>query len=168
MFRKEFALLSLFEKARKVEGRKKLQKVIYLLKLDNVPFEMEYKYHHYGPYSAELQSEINHLVMHGLIEESHKSEMYIYEISEKGNEFLKSYREMTPEVFDIPDELLKTLLASGTNVLEMASTYAFLLEMGYKDKEAEEKTIELKDHLKYCLEEAKVLAESIISTESRY
>lgn len=165
MFEKEFALLSLFERAGKVEGRKKLQKIIYLLKLNNIPFEMEYKYHHYGPYSAELQSEINYLVMHKLLKESSTGEMYIYEITDKGHEFLNSYRKMTADDFYIPDDLLDKLLNSSTSLLEMASTYAFLLEMGYEEKEAEKKAVELKEHLTYCLAEAKNLAESIMQIE---
>lgn len=162
MFEKEFALLSLFEKAKKIEGRKKLQKVIYLLKLNNIQFEMEFKYHHYGPYSAGLQSEINYLVMHDLLNESNVGEMYSYEITNKGHEFLKSYRQMNADNFYIPDLLLEELLNSNTPLLEMASTYAFLLEMGYEEDEAEKKATELKGHLTYCLDDAKNLATSIM------
>lgn len=162
MFKKEYALLNLFEKATQIDGRKKLQKIVYLLKLYKLPFEMNYKYYHYGPYSAELQTEINYLVSHGLLDELPIGEMYVYRINNKGYEFLKSYRKMIDDDFEIPENLLNELLDCDTSVLEMASTYAYLLEMGYGQEEAYNKAVKLKPYLEYCFDEAKTVVEQIM------
>lgn len=155
MFEKEFALLSFFEKAERIKGRKKLQKTVHLLQFRGVPFDLDYTYHYYGPYSADLQVEVDTLVRQGLLEETMEGEMYVYKITEKGKEFLKAYRRFINSDFDIPDDLLKELLSKNVQVLEIASTYAYLLELGYSPEEAEKEAKELKKHLATFFEEAR-------------
>jgi len=58
--------MQFFEIAKKVEGRIKLQKVIYILQTKGlVNFELDYKYALYGPYSQDLQLQIDYLTIIG-------------------------------------------------------------------------------------------------------
>lgn len=159
MFEREFALLSLFERAGRIRGRKKLQKTVHLLQFKGVPFNLDYTYHYYGPYSSELQIEIDNLVKQGFLREFMEGDMYVYEITEKGAEFLRAYREFVDSNFDIPDDLLEKLLNKNTQVLEIASTYAYLLESGYSYEKAEKEAKKLKEHLAVFFEDARELVE---------
>lgn len=155
LFEKEYALLRLFEVTGCIEGRKKLQKTVHLLQSKGVPFDMKFKYYHYGPYSTDLQSQINMLVAYGLIDESnHHGDMYIYEITEKGKEFIAKYRKEISSEFFLPVGLVKHLLSTCATTLELSSTYSYLIEMGYDAESAHERTTELKPHLKNHLSDA--------------
>lgn len=163
MFEKEYALLKLFEETDRIEGRKKLQKTVHLLQSKGIPYDVNFKYHYYGPYSADLQSQIDSMVAYNLIHEHSNGETYIYEITEKGREFMIRYRELVKNDFSLPKDSVKFLLSYPANVLELASTYAYLIGMGYDRLAAEAKAIELKPHLKHHMAEAERLYDSLLN-----
>lgn len=154
LFEKEYALLKLFEVTGYIEGRKKLQKTVYLLQSMGVPFDMKFKYYHYGPYSADLQSQINMLVAYELIDESNHGDTYIYKITEKGKEFITKYRNEISSELSLPVESVKYLLSTCATTLEVSSTYSYLIGMGYDAESARIRTTELKPHLKNSLRDA--------------
>ena len=47
--------------AGEVAGRKKLQKMVYIAKKMNFPFQEKYQFHIYGPYSEELTLRVEEL-----------------------------------------------------------------------------------------------------------
>jgi hypothetical protein len=53
-----------------IEGRKKLQKMVHILQEFGVPFEVSYGYHHYGPFSEQLQDCIQSFEHDQLIHET--------------------------------------------------------------------------------------------------
>lgn len=53
-----------------IEGRKKLQKMVHILQEFGVPFEVRYGYHHYGPFSEQLQESVQSFMHDGLITET--------------------------------------------------------------------------------------------------
>src|SRR6516162_1905831 len=53
-----------------VYGRVRLQKMFYLLDRIGLGSELDYEYHYYGPYSAELTEQIKDAVAFGFIEET--------------------------------------------------------------------------------------------------
>ncbi len=161
MFEKEYALLKLFEEVQRVKGRKKLQKTVYLLQISGIPFNMKYKYHYYGPYSAELQSQVDALVDYSLLMEKNNGDAYIYEITDKGREFIQKYREKSDDDISLPIELIDYILAYPATVLELASTYAYLIDMGYTNEMARTKALELKPHLKGYIATAEKLYSSL-------
>lgn len=167
MLSSEYALIRLFNSVPQIIGRKKLQKVVYLLQQIGVPYTEKFSYHHYGPYSAELQAEIDRLVDYRLLTETFTDKTYIYKITEEGNSFLKKYEKNFGGSFDLPQDILERLMDTHTYVLEMASTYAYLLEMGYQQDEALEKALELKPHLSDCIDDAKALYDEIIAMSQR-
>lgn len=53
-----------------IEGRKKLQKMVHILQEFGVPFDVRYGYHHYGPFSEQLQESVQSFMQDGLIAET--------------------------------------------------------------------------------------------------
>jgi len=50
-----FQLAALFSAVNEIEGRKKLQKTVHILQEFGVSFGVSFGYHHYGPFSEQLQ-----------------------------------------------------------------------------------------------------------------
>src|ERR1700733_4786732 len=73
-------IMQFFEVAKKVEGRIRLQKIIYILQTKGiVNFELDYKYALYGPYSQDLQLEIDYLKAIGFLKETARKN-FTYEL----------------------------------------------------------------------------------------
>lgn len=154
MFKSAYYLLELLNSLGVIEGRKKLQKMIHLIEASGVNLPFKYEYHFYGPYSAQLQEEINVLVNQGFLEEYKKNETYIYEITQRGKDFKNKLEESYSFSFDFDEKLLASLNKKSSQFLEMVSTYAFLLDSGYNTEGAKLKAIELKPHLKHLIDDA--------------
>ncbi|MDB6118908.1 MAG: hypothetical protein JWO08_2689, partial [Verrucomicrobiaceae bacterium] len=60
----------LFKGVSHVEGRKKLQKMVHILQEFGVPFGVRFGYHHYGPFSEQLQDSLQSFQHDGLIAET--------------------------------------------------------------------------------------------------
>ena len=56
-------------------SRIRLQKIAYLLKQLGGPVDFEFSYHHYGPYSRELDNAVVFALAFGLIDEEQKNRM---------------------------------------------------------------------------------------------
>lgn len=154
MFESTYCLLSILGSVERVKGRKKLQKTLHLLESSGADVPFKYEYHFFGPYSAELQEEVNFSVQQGFIEETKTDETYVYTITEKGRKFKERLDASGDYQFILDDVLLNSLSQKSSQFLEMVSTYAFLIESGYKPEEAKIKAVELKEHLKNCINEA--------------
>lgn len=153
MFDSAYLLLSFFDNVELVEGRKKLQKMVHLLTTAGADFSFKYQYHHYGPYSAQLQDEINFMVRQAFLEEFKENETYVYKITGRGKEF-KNILEKNINC-DLNRELVLSLNEHSSQFLEMVSTYAFLLDSGYDSHSAIQKANELKPHLSGYAEDAR-------------
>jgi uncharacterized protein len=74
-----------------VTGRKKLQKMIYIMKKMGVPFQEKYEFHIYGPYSEELTARIEELCDMGFLSEKLEDKgsyvQYHYEVTKNGTDF---------------------------------------------------------------------------------
>jgi uncharacterized protein YwgA len=138
-------LLEILSKG-EVRGRKKLQKIVYILEHYGMDAPYKYSYHFYGPYSAQLQEEIEFLVQYNFIEEISENGTYEYKITDEGERFRKQIGRN--QDISINNELLTKLNAESSQFLEMLSTYIFLLSSGYDDAAARSKAAELKPHLK--------------------
>lgn len=163
MFEQEYALLKMFEGTQRIEGRKKLQKTVHLLQITGVPFGMDFKYYYYGPYSAELQSYVDTLVDYGMLAEQNNGDGYIYEMTDKGKEFIQKYEEAVGGELSLPDQLVKHLLSFPATTLELTSTIGYLASLGYTKDEAQSKALELKPHLKSHLDKAGELYNSLVA-----
>ena len=152
MFKGAFYILEIMEKLSTIEGRKKLQKMVYLLESSENEIPFKYSYHHYGPYSAQLQEEVDFLVGQFFLQEIRQNGKYIYKITDRGREFKKELEGIND--ISLSDELLYRLNSKNSQFLEVVSTYAFLIEAGYEKSNAREKTLELKPHLGTTIDEA--------------
>jgi len=152
MFKGASFLLGVVEGVGTIRGRKKLQKMVYILELKGADIPYKYSYHHYGPYSQQLQEEINFLVRENFLTESKENGIYVYSITSLGKEFKSTIKDTLDA--NIMQNLLNDLNSKSPQFLELVSTYAFLREGGYDEKKGKEKTLELKPHLRTEMEKA--------------
>ena len=69
----------------KVQGRKRLQKLVFLLqKCDKTPFQYSFISYLYGPYCSDLQNDVDRLVSAGYITEDRTNYLYSYEVTREG------------------------------------------------------------------------------------
>lgn len=128
--------------------------MVHLLKSAGTQFQFKYRYDHYGPYSSQLQSEMDQLVKQGYLAETNINGVYEYTIIAKGLEFKSLLERDGGYSFPLNKAVYKKLSRKYTPFLEMFSTYVFLLESGYTVGQAKEKAAELKPHLITILDEA--------------
>lgn len=118
-------LMQFFSVAKEVTGRKKLQKMIYILQKCHVPFEEKYQFHFYGPYSEELSLRVEELANLGFITEEKEDKknfhQYNYRITDDGQEFLNQF------ALDMPDfsEQVALMKQKSSRFLELVSTMLF-------------------------------------------
>lgn len=143
-------IMQFFSIAKRVEGRIKLQKVIYILQNKGlIDFDLDYKYALYGPYSQDLQLEIDYLMDIKFLEQT-GGNSYVYEI-----------KEDFPITVNIEDNIIENkilidnLLSRESQLLEVASTIYYLKSYHYKEQnEIEEKIKLLKPNLQNKIESA--------------
>lgn len=166
MFEAAGSVLSVFSIVESVYGRKKIQKMVHLLEAAGTRMPFKYEYHYYGPYSADLQAELNDLVQQKFLDEKPDGDAYIYEITDKGRKF-KEMLEQSGKTIEIDSELVRSMARQSSQFLEMVSTYAFLIDAGYEPAEAKRKALELKHHLKHYLDRAISYYDEQIAARSR-
>ncbi len=159
MFETDYLLLNLFNMTGKIDGRKKLQKTVYLLGCAGLDIPFDYEYHYYGPYSSQLQEELYYLVDRGLLEEIYDDSTYSYHITPKGLELKTTLEQSGTYHIDIDKDLVDRMMTKNSQFLEMVSTYVFFINLGYSRSTAAKKALDLKPKLKYLAEEAFSFAE---------
>lgn len=151
MLQEHAKLLTLFEKAGEIVGRKKLQKIVFILKKLNLPFSERYKFHMYGPYSEELTLKIEELCNLGFLQEQKEEKanyaQYRYLLTEEGQSFMKLYEQKMPHL----QELVSSMNNESSRFLELVSTLLYFDNLS-KD-EAKEKVFVVKKKQNYTDEE---------------
>lgn len=148
-----------------VEGRKKLQKMVYILQAMDYPFREQFSYHHYGPYSSQLKREIDLLVREDseVVSEDEAQAgaypVYKYSAGNKMESFLQA-GGATSE----PDwaSLAKKLNEKGAQDLEAISTVLFLRDRGFADKRLEDRFKQLKPDLASGFDATRTEAERLV------
>lgn len=128
--------------------------MIHLLSASGSPFAYKYQYHHFGPYSAELQAEVDEMVERGYLEEIHEDNAYVYALTGKGRKMLERLEQEEGYRCDLDVEKARKLTEENSQFLEMVSTYAFLVQSGDEPEEAARKAVELKNHLADLMDQA--------------
>jgi uncharacterized protein len=122
-------LLGLIEHAGEVIGRKKLQKILYILKKLDYPFQEKFQFHFYGPYSEELSLRIEELcnlnLMNEVKEEKGGYHQYRYTLTQEGERFLSHYEIEMPDV----ESFIGTLNEQNSRFLELVSTLLYFDEL---------------------------------------
>lgn len=115
-------LMQFFSLAENVTGRKKLQKMIYILQKCNIPFEEKYNFHFYGPYSEELTLRIEELCNLGFLNEVKEDKsnyyQYNYSITDNGKDFLNQFQLNMPAYQDKVEKLKE----KSSRFLELVAT----------------------------------------------
>ncbi len=125
----------------RVRGKKRLQKFAYLLKSIGAKCDADFRIWDFGPYSREIASAAEQLSMFGLLRESEeqigKLKMFttVYDVSDEAG---------TPKLESRYTKILKMLDAYSNIDLEVAATIQFFLKSGCDEKDAEQKTKQLK------------------------
>ncbi|PAV31397.1 hypothetical protein CIL05_01710 [Virgibacillus profundi] len=144
-------LMQFFSVANEVTGRKKLQKMIYILQKQDIPFEEKYQFHFYGPYSEELTLRVEELCNLGFIDEMKEEKssyyQYHYTITSAGETFLNQFSTGLPDFTD------KVVMLKGrsSRFLELVSTMLYFDDLS--KNEVEEKIQITKPKQKYSLDE---------------
>lgn len=144
--------------AKKIKGRIRFQKMVYILQNKGVNFQEKFKYHHYGPFSVDLQLRMEDLVDREVIIEEKLAGSYIYELNPRNN--------FSDEACDVKkqEKLIKLLNDRSSKELELTSTIYFLINEGIKKRENIEKKLRsLKPHLIDIIDNSFKLKEEIDS-----
>ncbi|WP_010630655.1 YwgA family protein [Sporolactobacillus vineae] len=108
-----------------VAGRKKLQKMVYILQRMGFPFREMFHFNFYGPYSDELSLQLEELCNFGFLIESRDERStercYRYRLSEAGESFISHYSGIIPE----KDGLVDALSRETASFLELVSTLLY-------------------------------------------
>lgn len=145
-------IVGFFGIVRTLEGRKKLQKSIYLAKEHGFPGLRErFDFHWYGPYSEMLANEVQELVQLGVLEEearevSNGYRTYIYEIDESALD----YFDEKVAVARPYQTLVARIVGEDARFLELASTLHYFLRNGYDREHAEQEVMRVKAEKNYA------------------
>lgn len=134
-----------------VIGRKKLQKMIYIAKKLEFPFQERFQFHFYGPYSEELTLRVEELCNMGFLNEVKEKKggyyQYRYTLTEAGQEFLGENSIEMPSLGDC----LTDINEQNARFLELVSTVLYFDNL--PEVELREKVKTVKKSQKYTEEE---------------
>lgn len=148
-----------------ITGRKRLQKLAYIMKNNGFPIPQDFIYYRYGPYSQELSATVSELATFGLLDETSTSSGYKYKITQDGKDFLNllETNNLVEEykMDEKNNKLATSLKEQDPSLLELESTILFLQDYGESFEGACTKALELKPHLKDYFKKAKEIIAKI-------
>lgn len=128
MNRLQFATLLSWAGEQGLEGRKRLQKVVYFLQRAGCPLECHYILHHFGPYSHDVAETCDEMVAAGLViedaNESGEMRKYRYSLSSKTRTLLQQGSDAEISAFE---GLGRQLIGEPMWHLELGSTILYFL-----------------------------------------
>jgi len=110
-----------------IQGRKRLQKIVFFLQYAGCPLDCNYTLHHFGPYSKDVADTCDEMVAAGLITEKSEENptTYSYELTESTLNYLAQIPVHELEKYK---ELAKTLIVESMPRLELGSTILFFYD----------------------------------------
>ena len=137
----------------RLESRKRMQKVVFLLQCAGCPFNADYSLHYYGPYSSDVAQLTDELVQVGLLGEvastNQVGKQFSYQLDAQATESMTAYegsaqgRSALDELEPFADRA-KQLLKEDVPSLEYAATIAYFRTKGSSWDDAFQKTCEFK------------------------
>jgi len=113
-----------------IQGRKRLQKTICVLKhRDNIPLGFNYIPYYYGPYSEELADSIQSLIGTGHLNE-HAEEFsegvyqYSYSLTEQGHHAIESILKNNTPIYNTTPEQIRNFV-NPINAMELNELVLF-------------------------------------------
>ncbi|MBH0158448.1 YwgA family protein [Fictibacillus sp. 5RED26] len=151
MFEDHLKVVTLIQEAGEVVGRKKLQKMVYIAKKLNFPYQEKYQFHFYGPYSEELTLKIEELCNMGYIHEVKEKvsgySQYRYAVNEEGKKLLSTYGAQIEKL----GSCVRSMNEQSSRFLELVSTVMYFEKL--EKDEIKEKVQTVKAKQKYTEEE---------------
>ncbi|WP_303966735.1 YwgA family protein [Sporosarcina ureae] len=144
MLQEHAKIVQFISLANEVNGRKKMQKMVYILKKMNFPFAEKYELHMYGPYSEELTLRVEELCEMGFLAERFEDKgsykQYCYQVTDEGSKFISTV--------DAPKEQLpgciERLNEKSSRFLELVSTLLFFDQLDKEDQIAKVRIVKNK------------------------
>lgn len=125
MLEEHAKIVQFIKLAGEVTGRKKLQKMVYIAKKMNFPFQEKYQFHIYGPYSEELTLRVEELCNMAFLSEKMEDKgsyvQYTYACTEEGRQFLLTMENTNTKL----DQCIERLNDKSSRFLEMVSTLLY-------------------------------------------
>ncbi|WP_102026385.1 YwgA family protein [Salirhabdus sp. Marseille-P4669] len=151
MLKEHAKLITFFSQCEQIIGRKRLQKMIYILKKCNIPFNERYQFHFYGPYSEELTLQVEELVNLGFLNEEKEKKssyyQYLYSLTEEGEKFLQHFDMDMPNL----SKHIEKMNGVSSRFLELVSTMMYFDHL--PKEEVEEKVLIVKKKQNYTEDE---------------
>ena len=126
-------IMSLLKEAKEIWTRKKIQKMVYLLQETGAPFGQDFRLHRYGPYSSELQIELDQLHEAALIDQEFKGDSYYFRLTGKGETFMQKEASGVTWFSQLKD-IVNKLNNIESHMLEMMSTIVYFEKSYGKNK----------------------------------
>ncbi|TWT63031.1 hypothetical protein [Rubinisphaera italica] len=130
----KLALATLLSWTGPLQGRKRLQKVVFLLHCAKFPTNAEFILHHYGPYSRDVAQTSDALVEINVIEESGGAPPigngFCYKLTDRGNQLLQNTQSPQIEEMLKFQSLANELVKENLWYLELGATIAFFMQEG--------------------------------------
>jgi uncharacterized protein YwgA len=143
-------LLGFFAVAKTIKGRTRLQKMVFVLKKVGAPFKENFKLHFFGPYSLDLQCEVDELASLGMLEEKKEGNLCVYTLNKN---LTRLNLEELKKPFLEYESIIETLKKADIKVLELLATFLFLIETD-EEETAMRKLELIKPHISDKIEEA--------------
>ncbi len=156
MTKYQLAKILSYSKDGKVESRKRIQKIIYLLQSAGLALTNDFKLHHFGTYSSDVASLVDDLSTSGVLEEQEIRNgnvvQYNYLLSNPGKEAIdklgrnpsKSIKSQLAEIESFQKKINALFDVDDLWILELGSTIAFYKSKGLDWSEANERACEFK------------------------
>lgn len=152
-------LLQLLYVLKRVEGRKKLQKMVHILQACGAPFLERFEYSYYGMYSAQLRSEIERLESEGFVRErKNRDSEYVCYSLESTDELGKLIESLKCQEKPEWAALALELNGYSSQKLEALSTILFLQDCSMKPEMLKPRFLALKPRLAKYFEDALKIA----------
>jgi uncharacterized protein len=113
-----------------IQGRKRMQKVVFFLKQAGCPLSAEFTLHHYGPYSRDVAEMTDIMVGENLLDESNGGQ-FVYKLNQQTPALITSSRSRSPErvaAFEKYREMALELLREDLWQLELGSTVLYFFQ----------------------------------------
>ena len=125
MNRLQFATLLSWAGEDGLNGRKRLQKIVFALQQIGCPLDSHFILHHYGPYSRDVADICDEMVAAKLVEESQEmgSAQYSYKLTPKTRKLLA--KTVSRDKLKPFEQKAKALLRENLWTLELGSTILY-------------------------------------------
>lgn len=125
---KKALVLYVFSLSNEIKGRKKLQKMVYLINSLGWNAFSDYRLYLYGPYSDGLSYEILNLKEEGMLKEEISDKGYTYKLTKTGDDIYKILEKRISEtqIKERTNDILKIIQEYTADKLELISTLVYI------------------------------------------